>query len=134
LNHSLHLSIYYFFPVCCTIPNDLKIFKHVANLTWRMNPKSYHHFGHFFIQMWPCEVQLPIFSQGQKKGFLSIQTLISCNLHGGNFWNFFHIFANKYTTRSYSYMCPKMFFFYNLGLVIEVAVLERFWWNIVKYI
>ena len=40
-----------------------KIFKHVANLPWIRNPKSNHHFGHFFTQMWPCEVLLPIFSQ-----------------------------------------------------------------------
>jgi len=29
LNHFLLLSTYYLFPVCCTVPNDLKIFKHV---------------------------------------------------------------------------------------------------------
>jgi len=40
LNHSLLLSTYYFFPICYTTPNDLKFFKHVYNLTWRMNPKS----------------------------------------------------------------------------------------------
>jgi len=38
-----------FFPICCTIPNDLNFFKYVANLPWRMNPKKHHHFGHFFI-------------------------------------------------------------------------------------
>jgi len=55
------LSIYYYFSICCTIPNDLEIFKHVANLPWRMNPKKYHHYGHFYIQMWSCEVHLPDF-------------------------------------------------------------------------
>jgi len=46
LNHSLHLSTYCFFPICCTILNDLKFFEHVANLPKRMNPKNYYHFGH----------------------------------------------------------------------------------------
>jgi len=51
------------------------------------------------------------------------------NPHGGNFWNFFHILSNYFTTRSYGYMCPKMFFFKNLILALEMAVLERFWWK-----
>jgi len=42
-----------FFPICCTIPNDLKIFKHVANLPWRMNPKKKHQYVHFFYK---CDV------------------------------------------------------------------------------
>jgi len=46
-----------------------------------------------------------------KKGCLLLQILISCNLHGGNFWIFFHIFSNQCLTRSYSYMCQKLFFF-----------------------
>jgi len=76
LNHSLLLStLYFFFPICCTIPNDLKNFKHVANLTWKMKSKSYHHFRHFFIQMWPSEVQLPSFSQGQKMDFCQFRHL-----------------------------------------------------------
>jgi len=105
LNHSLLLSIYYFFPICCTIPNDLKFFKHLDNLPSRMNPKSNHNSDHFFIQIWPCEVQLLVFSQSP------IQMLIYCNLQGGNFWKFFHIFSNQHIIRSYRYMCWKMFFF-----------------------
>jgi len=47
---------------------------------------------------------------GAKNGTLSLQTLISCNLQGRNFWNFFHIFLDQCTTRSYSYICQKKFF------------------------
>jgi len=36
------------------------------------------------------------------------------------------------TTRSYGYMCLKMFFFQNLVLVLEMAILECFGENIVK--
>jgi len=49
--------------------------------------------------------------------------LISYNLHGGNFWNFSHIFLNKCTARSYGYICP------NMVLVLEMAILEHFWWE-----
>jgi len=69
LNHLLLLSTYYFFPICCTIPNYLKFFKHIANLPWRMNPKSYNHFGHFFYTngtLWNATAQ---FFTGPKKGF-----------------------------------------------------------------
>jgi len=53
--------------------------------------------------------------------------LISCNLHIRNFWNFLFIFSNQCTTRSYGYMyqnCLK-----KLLLVLEMAVLGRFWWK-----
>jgi len=63
------------------------------------------------------------------KKILSIQMLMSCNPLGGNFWNFFHIFLNHCTTRSYDYMWLKMLFFLNLVLVLEMVVLERFWWK-----
>jgi len=36
-----------------------------------MIPKSNHHFGYFFIQMWPCEVQLLGFLQGPKRNFVN---------------------------------------------------------------
>jgi len=89
-------STYYFFLVCCTIPNLLKIFKHVTSLPWRTNPKKHHHHGHFCIQMWSYEVQLLDFLQGQKTIFVNSNTNIlhSCNSHHENFWNFFHIFTS----------------------------------------
>jgi len=100
----------YFFPIYCTIPNDLKIFKHVANLLWRMNPKKHHQYGHFLMQMWPCKVQLPCFSQSQKGRFLSIQMLINIlQLKWWKFLNFFHMFSSLHTTRSYNYICSKFF-------------------------
>jgi len=50
-------------------------------------------------------------------------------LHSGNFWIFFFIFPNQHTTRSYGYMFPKTFFFKNLILVLEMAVLKSFEWK-----
>jgi len=67
--------------------------------------------------------------RSDKKRILLLQMLISCNLHDGNFWIFFHIFSNQCLTRSYGYMCLKMFFIKNLLLVLEMAVLECFWWK-----
>jgi len=47
------------------------------------------------------------------------------------------MFSTQYISRSYGYMCPKMFFSQNLVLVLEMTVLERhmehfFCENIVK--
>jgi len=67
------IILYFFlltiFFLCCTIPNDLKILKHVADLPWIRNQKGNRHFRHSFILMWLSEVQLPGFSQGLKKDF-----------------------------------------------------------------
>ncbi len=75
MNHSLLLSTYYFFPIRCTIPNDLKIFKHVFNLSRKRNPKKNHHFAHFFIEKWASEVYLPCFSHGPKNDFIEFECL-----------------------------------------------------------
>ena len=128
MNHSLHFSTYYFFPICCTLPNDLKIFKHVVNLTGRMNVNKHNHLGLFFITnvtLWSTADR--IFT-GPKKGFLSLQMLISCNLHGGNFWNFFYIFSIYHTTRSYGYICPKMIF-----ATSNISILQSTWQKILKF-
>jgi len=128
LNHSLLLSTYYFFSICCTIPNDLKIFKHLANLPRRINLKSYHHFEHFFIQMSASKVQLPKFLQGQKRIFVNSNT----NILQSTWWKFLKFFPHllkPYYYKILHYMCPKMFFFENLVLVLEVVVLECFWWK-----
>jgi len=63
-----------FFPLYCTIPNDLKYFKHLANLLWRMNPKKHHHLEHFIMQMWACKVQLLDFLQGPKEHFCKFKS------------------------------------------------------------
>jgi len=63
------------------------------------------------------------------KGFIWIRKLISCNPRGGNFLIFFHIFSSQHTTRSYSYMCLKMYFSQNLVLLLQMAVFKRFWWK-----
>jgi len=75
------------------------------------------------------------FFVGPKFYFLSLQMLIYCKMHGGNFWNFFHIFSNQHTTRSYSYMHPKIIFFL-MALMLKMAPLKfldcHFEENIVK--
>jgi len=126
LNHFVLLFTYYFFPICCTISNDLKLFKHIANLPWRMNPKKHHQCGHFFIQMWPCKVQLLVFSKA-KNTFRSIQTVISCNLYSEIFWNFTQTSILWDPTITHVKKCC---FFKILVLVLEIvemAILECFW-------
>ncbi len=86
-------------------------------------------FFHTNVTLWSAAAH---FFTGPKKRFLSLQMLISCNRHGGIFWIFFHIFSILCTTRSYYYMFPKMIFFKNLVLVLEMAVFEGFGNNIVK--
>jgi len=44
-------------------------FQACSELALKNESKEYHHFGHFFILMWSCEVQLPGFLQGQKMEF-----------------------------------------------------------------
>jgi len=62
-----------------------------------------------------------------KKGFLLIQTQISCNLQG----EIFEIFSTS--SQTILILDPmvtcihKSFFFQNLVLVLEMAILERFW-------
>jgi len=52
--------------------------------------------------------------------------LISCNPHSGNFWNFYYTFI----LQDPMVTCVKKdFFFKNLVLVLEMAVLEHFWWK-----
>jgi len=97
LNHSLLLSTYYFLFICWTTPNDLKIFKHIDNLPCRMNPKSYNHFGHFFIQMWPSKVQLTSFSHGQKKDFVNS----NANILQSRWWKFLKFFPHLFKSAYY---------------------------------
>jgi len=62
---------------------------------------------------------------------LSLQTLISCNLHEEFFIYIFTSSQISLTIRSHGFIYLKMicFFFSNLVLVLEVAVLESFWWK-----
>jgi len=67
---------------------------------------------------------------GPKKEFLSLQMFISCNLHGKKFWNCFHIFEIEHTTRSYGYICPKMFFFnQKFATCPKNGSFGAFWWK-----
>ncbi len=126
MNHSLLLSTCSFFSISCTNPNNLKFFKHVANLPWIMNPKKHLHFGHFFIQMWPSEMQLPIFFARPKKRFPSIQTLISCNLQC-KFLKFFpHLLKLVHYKILWSHVHKNVFF-------LKFYTCTRngsFWWKV----
>jgi len=103
LNHSLLLSIYYFFPILMLYNSKWsKIFQACGQIALKNESKKRQQHGHFSYK---CElVKLPNFLQGHVR-FLSIQMLISCKIHDENLWNFFHIFSNQLTTRSYNYMC-----------------------------
>ena len=81
-------------------------------------------FFHKNVTFWSAAARV---FRGPKKGSLSLQMLISCNLYGGHFWNFFHIFKNLSTKRSYGWIYPKIFLNYFFIFVLEMAVLERFW-------
>jgi len=85
-----------------------KFFQACGQLALKNESKDAPPFWTFFhknVTLWSAAAR---FFVGAKKGFLSIQMLISCNLCSGNFWNFFHIFSNQNTRRSYDYMCPKI--------------------------
>jgi len=69
------------------------------------------------------------FFVGPQKGFLSIHTLISCNLHSEKFWIFFYIFSKQFTTRSYSYICPKNYFFQKFGTCTRNGRFGAFLWK-----
>jgi len=62
-----------------------------------------------------------IFPRAKKK-ILSIQMLVSCNTHSEFFWNFSHILSNQCTTRSKNV-------FKKMVIVLEMIVLEHFWWK-----
>jgi len=104
-------------------------FQACSQLALKNESKELQPFSTFFytnVTLWSAAAR---FFAGPKKGFLSIQMQISCNLHGEKFWNFFHVFSNQFTTRFYGCMCPKKVFFKILVLVLELAVLEQFWWK-----
>jgi len=88
--------------------------------------QPFWNFFHNDLTMWSAAARI---FEVTKKGFLLLQMLISCDLHGGNFWNFFHIFSNQCLTWSNGYMYPKRKFIKNLLFVLKMAVLECFWWK-----
>jgi len=129
LNHWLLLSIYDFFPTCCTIPNDLKFFKHVANFTWEMNPKNHQQHGHFFIQIWACKVELLNFCKAKKKDLYQFK----CYYLAIHAMEISEIFSTSFQTSllqdpMVTYI-KKCFFFKILVLVLKLAVLEHFRWK-----
>jgi len=103
-----------------------KKFQACSQLAMKNESKELQPFWTFFcndITLWSAAVR---FFAVTKKGFLSLQTLIYCNLHGENFWNFFHIFSNQHIIRSYSYMCSKMCFFLKFGTCNRSGIFEAF--------
>jgi len=110
LNHSLDLSIYYF-SVCCTILNDLKFFKHVANLPWRINPKKKQPtltFFHTNVTLWSTTTLLFV---GPKKWFLLrfCQFKLYLATYMVKFMNFF--FTSSQSASIHGCTCPIMLFF-----------------------
>jgi len=102
LNHFLLLSTYYFFPICCTIPNDLNFFLACSHLALKNESKEAPPFWTFFhtnVSLWSATAH---FFTRPKKRFLWIWKLISCNLRSEKLWNLFHMFSSQNTTRSYS--------------------------------
>jgi len=55
--------------------------------------------------------------------------LISCIPLGEFFWNFYYMFSSQHTTRSHGYICQKKFFSQNLVLILDMAIMEDFWWE-----
>jgi len=88
LNPSLFLSTYYFFPLYWIIPNDLKNFKHVANLPWKMNPKKHHHFEHFTYKCNLVKCNFSIFRRAKKMIFVTS----NANILQSTWWKFLNIF------------------------------------------
>jgi len=79
-------------------------------------------FFHTNVILWSEAVH---FFARPPKGFLSLQTLVSCNLHYGNFWKEFHIFSIKILQL---HVYKNDIFLKNLVLVLKMAIFERFWW------
>jgi len=80
---------------------------------------SFRTFFNIKVSLWSVATS---FSMRPKKILLSIWTLISCNPHKWNFWNFSHVFYNHLTTTSCSCMHPN--FFEVLVHVIEIVDFE----------
>jgi len=128
LNHSL-LSTYYFFSYMLYNSKWIENFHACSQLDLKNESKELQPFWTFFrtnVAFWSAAAWL---FAGIKKRFLSLQTLISCNLLSGNFWNFFHIFSNQCTKRSYGYICLKMFFFLKFGSCPRNDNFGVFWWK-----
>jgi len=70
-----------------------------------------------------------LFFRKSPKRFLSIQTLISCNLHGGNFY---FLFTSSWTSilQDHTVSCVQKCNLKNkLILVLKIVVWEHFWWK-----
>jgi len=103
-----------------------EIFQAYSQLALKVESKEAPPFWTFFhtnLTLWSAAAH---FFARPKRGFLQIQMLISCNAHCGNFWIFFYIFSNQHTTRSYSYIYPKMFFLLKLGTYTRNGSFEAF--------
>jgi len=74
------------------IPHDLKKFQACIQVAFKNKSIEFPTFLKFFhndLTSWSTVARIFVVS---KKGILLLQMLISCNPHGGIFWNFFLIF------------------------------------------
>jgi len=71
-------------------------------------------------------VQLPDFSQGQTKDFLVNSNTKYLAMHSVKNSIKNSTSSQTIVLRSYGYMCPNLFIFQNLVLVLEMAIFKRF--------
>jgi len=77
LNHSLHLSTYYFFPICCTILNYLKFSSMWPTCLeeWIQRSTTIFYFFSYKCDLVKC--CCPFFHRGKKKIFVTLNANIS---------------------------------------------------------
>jgi len=108
-----------------------EIFKHVANLTLRMNSEKYHHFGHFSYECDLVKCSHPVFCRAQKINLATSNT----NILQSTWWKFLNFFPHILKPEQYKILwlnVPKndiLDIFKNLVHVLEIAIWEHFWWE-----
>jgi len=91
-----------------------------------MSPKNYNHFGHFFIMIIPCEVQVPSFLQGPLKDFYHFKQwhliiyIVEISLK-------FSIYFQTSILQDLMVTSVQIYLFLNLVLILEMAIFESFW-------
>jgi len=127
LNHSL-LSTFYFFPIRYTIPNDVNFFKHIANLFKKLIQRSTTIFNIFSLESKLVKCSCSIFHKVEKMTMVNLNAYI----FRSTLWNFMkflpHVVDSKYYKILRLHVSKIVFFSKNLVVVLELAVLELFWW------
>jgi len=87
------------------------IFKACSQLALKNDSKELQPFWTFFHNDLTLRSGATRIFVGTKKGILSLQSLITCNLHGGNFWIFFlHLNKLAYYNIIQLHVSKKVFF------------------------